>query len=84
MAPVTWALILQTLSSASPSEDDDPKDPENPSDKKKKKMRKRRRHERRRSKDAKAVATSKIVVNLPQFTEKDLSEIAESFGRSSG
>ena len=59
----------------------DPEDPENPSDKKKKKKRKGRRHEGRRSKEAKAIATSKIVVNLPEFTGKDLSEFAESFGR---
>ena len=72
-----------SLSSASPSEDDDLEEPENPSDKKKKKKRKSRRHERRRSTEAKAIATSKIVVNLPEFTGKDLSEFAESFGRVS-
>ena len=71
----------QSLLSASPSEDADPQDPENRSNKKKKKKRKSTRHERRRSKEAKAIATSKIVVNLPEFTEKDLSEFAESFGR---
>ena len=27
------------------------------------------------------MATSKIVVNLPEFTGKDLSEFAENFGR---
>ena len=69
-----------SLTSASPSEDDDPEDPENPSGRKKKKKRKSKRHERRRSKDAKAIATSKIVVNLAEFTGKDLSEFAESFG----
>ena len=67
-----------SLSSASPSEDDDPEDPDHPKDRKKKKKRKSRR---RHSKDAKAVATSKIVVNLPEFTGKDLSEFAENFGR---
>ena len=61
--------------SASPSEDDDPEDPKNPSGKKKKKKRKTKCHRRRRSKEAKAIATSKIVVNLPQFTGKDLSEM---------
>ena len=37
-------------------------------------MRKTRRPEGRRSQEAKAIATSKIVVNLPEFTGKDLSE----------
>ena len=73
-----------SLTSASPSEDDDPEDPENPSGKKKKKMRKTTRHERRRSKEAKAIAISKIVANLPEFMGKDLSEFAESFGRFLG
>ena len=49
--------------------------------KKKKKKRKTRRPEGRRSQEAKAIATSKIVVNLPEFTGKDLSEFAEKFGR---
>ena len=31
--------------------------------------------------EAKAIATSKTVVNLPEFTGKDLSEFAENFGR---
>ena len=70
-----------SLTSISPSEDDHPEDPENPSDRKKKKQRKSKRHERCRSKEAKALATSKIVINLPEFTAKDLSEYAESFGR---
>ena len=70
-----------SLSSASPSEDDDPDNPENPGGKKKKKKRKTKRPERRRSKEAEAVATSKIVVNLPEFTGKDLSEFAGSFAR---
>ena len=70
-----------SMTSASPSEDDDPEDPENPSGRKKKKKRKTRRPEGRRSQEAKAIATSKIVVNLPEFTGKDLSEFAENFGR---
>ena len=70
-----------SLTSASPSEDDDPEDPENPSGRKRKKKRKGKRPERRRSKEAKAIATSKIVVNFPDFSGKDLSEFAESFGR---
>ena len=70
-----------SMTSASPSEDDDPEDPENPSGKKKKKKRKTRRPEGRRSQEAKAIATSKMVVNLPEFTGKDLSEFAENFGR---
>ena len=70
-----------SMTSASPSEDDDPEDPENPSGKKRKKKRKTRRPEGRRSQEAKAIATSKIVVNLPEFTGKDLSEFAENFGR---
>ena len=70
-----------SMTSASPSEDDDPEDPENPTRRKKKKKRKTKRPEGRRSQEAKAIATSKIVVNLPEFTGKDLSEFAENFGR---
>ena len=70
-----------SMTFASPSEDDDPEDPENPSGRKKKKKRKTKRPEGRRSKEANAIATSKIVVNLPEFTGKDLSEFAENFGR---
>ena len=70
-----------SLTSASPSEDDDPEDPENPTGKMKKKKRKTKRHERRKSKEAKAIATSQIVVNLPEFAGKSLSEFRESFGR---
>ena len=69
------------MTSASPSEDDDPEDPENPRGKKKRKKRRTRRPEGRRSQEAKAIATSKIVMNLPEFTGKDLSQIAENFGR---
>ena len=70
-----------SMTSASPSEDDNPEDPENPSGKKKKKRKKTRRPEGRRSQEAKAIATSKIVLNLREFTGKDLSEFAENFGR---
>ena len=70
-----------SMISASPSEDEHPEDPENPSGKKKKKKRKTRRPGGRRSQEAKAIATSKIVVNLPEFTGKDLSEFAENFGQ---
>ena len=70
-----------SMTCASPSEDDDAQDPENPSGQKKKKKRKTKRPEGRRSQEAKAIATSKIVVNLPEFTGKDLSEFAENFGR---
>ena len=70
-----------SMTSTSPSEDDDPEDPQNPSGKKKKIKRKTKRHEGRRSQEAKAIATSKIVPNLPGFTQKDLSEFAENFGR---
>ena len=66
---------------ASPSENDDPEDPENPSSRKKKGERKAKRPEGGRSQEAKAIATSKIVVNLPEFTGKDLSEFAKIFGR---
>ena len=66
-----------SVTSASPSEDDDPEDPENPSGKKQKKKNKTRRPEGRRSQEAKAIATSKIVVNLPEFTGKNLSQCAE-------
>ena len=70
-----------SMTSALPSEDDDTKDPDNPSGRKKKKKRKTRPPEGRRSQEAKAIATSKIVVNLPEFTGKDLSEFAENFSR---
>ena len=70
-----------SMTYASPSEDDDAEDPENSSGKKKKKKRKTKRHEGRRSQEAKAIATSKILVNLPEFTGKDLSEFAENVGR---
>ena len=62
-----------SMTSDSPSEDDDPEDPENPSGKKENKKRKTKRHEGRRSQQTKAIATSKIVVNLLEFTKKDLS-----------
>ena len=67
------------MTCASFSEDDDPQDPQSPSGKKKKTKRKIKRHERCRSQEAKAIATSKIVVNLLEFTEKNLSELAENF-----
>ena len=70
-----------SMTSASPSEDDDSEDPKNPSGQKKEKKRKTRRPEGRRSQEAKAIATSKIVVNLPEFTGKNLSEFPENFGR---
>ena len=70
-----------SMTSASPSEDDDPEDPENPRGKKKKKKNETRRPGGRRSEDAKAIATSKIVVNRPEFKGKDLSEFAGNFGR---
>ena len=72
---------LPSLTPASPSENDDPKDPENPSGKKKKKKRNTKRHKRRRSKEAKAITTSRTVVNIPEFTWKDISEFAEKLGR---
>ena len=68
-----------SMDSSSPSDDEDPEDPKG---KKKKKKKKKTRHpEGRRAQEAKAIATSKIVVNLPEFTGKDLSEFAENFGR---
>ena len=70
-----------SMTSASPSEDDDPEDPENPSGRKKKKKRNTKRPEGRRSREAKAIATSRIVVNLPEFTGRDLSEFVENFRR---
>ena len=72
---------LPSMTSASPSEDDDPEDPDKPSGKKMKKKRNTKRHEGRRSQEAKAIATSKIVVNLPEITGKVLSEFAENFGQ---
>ena len=70
-----------SMTSASPSEDDDPENPEDPSGRKKKRKRKTLRPEGRRSQEAEAIATSKIVVNLPECTGKDLSEFAENLGR---
>ena len=70
-----------SMASVSPSEDDDPEDPENPSGKKEKKKRKTKRHEGGRSQEARSIATSKIVVNLAECTENDLSEFADNFGR---
>ena len=70
-----------SMTSASPSKDDNPEDPENPSGKNKKKKKKTRRPGGRRSQEAKAIATSKIVVNLPEFTGKDLTKFAENFCR---
>ena len=72
---------LPSMTSASLSEDDDLEDPENLSGRKKKKKGKTKRPEGRRSQEAKAIATSKIVVNLPEFRGKDLREFAENFGR---
>ena len=69
-----------SMTSASPSEDEDPEDPENPSGRKKQKKMKARCPGGRRSQEAKAIATSTILVNLPEFTGKDLSEFAEKFG----
>ena len=67
-----------SMTSTSPSEDDDPEDPEDPKGKKKeKKKKKTRRPEVRRSQEAKAIATSKIVVNLPEFTRKDLAGFSD-------
>ena len=54
----------QSLTPASSSENDDPEVPENPSDRKKKKKSNSKRHERHRSKEVKAIANSKVVVNL--------------------
>ena len=70
-----------SMTSASTSEDEDPEDPENPRGWKKKKKRKTKRPEGRRSQEAKAIITSKIVVNFSEFTGKDLSEFAENFGQ---
>ena len=70
-----------SMTSASPSEDDNAEDPENPSGQKKKKERNTRCPEGRRSREAKAIARSKIVVHMPEFTGKNLGEFAENFGR---
>ena len=69
------------LTSASPGDDDDPVDREHPGRRQKQKRRKSKHHGRRRCEEAKVIANSKIVVNLPNFTEKDLRDLAESFGR---
>ena len=71
----------ESPSMTSASEDDDPEDRENPSGRTMKKRRKTKRPEGRRYQEAKTIATSKIVVNLPEFPGKDLSEFAENFGR---
>ena len=72
---------LPSMTSASPSEDDDLEDPENPCGREIKEKRKTKRPEGRRSQQAKAIVTSKIVLNLPEFTGKNLSEFAENFRR---
>ena len=69
-----------SLTCACACEDNNPEDPANRSGKKKKKKRKTKRHERRRSEEANTIDTSVIVVNLPEFTGKDPSDFAESFG----
>ena len=68
-----------SMTSALPSEDYDPEDPGSRSGKRKKKKKKTKRNDRRRSQEAKAIATSKIVVNLPEFRGKDLSDFPENF-----
>ena len=70
-----------SMTSAPPSEDDDPEDPKNLSGQNKKKKRKTRHPEGRRSQEALGTATSKFVVNLPEFTGKDVSEFADKLGR---
>ena len=55
-----------SMTSALPSENDNPEDPENPSGRKKKKKRKTKRPEGPRSQEAKAIATSNIVLNFPE------------------
>ena len=70
-----------SMTSALPSDDGYPEDAENSDRRKKKKKRNTKRPEGCRSQQAKAIATSKIVVNLPEFTGKDLIEFAEDFGR---
>ena len=71
--------VPPSILSAPPSVDDDPEESENPSGTKKKKKRKSRHPEKRRSKEAKAIATSTILMNLPKFSGKNLSESAERF-----
>ena len=73
-----------SMTSASPLEDDDLEDPENRIGRKKKKKRKTKRPEGRRSQEAKAIATSKNLVNLPEFTGKDLSSSLRNLAGSSG
>ena len=73
----------ESSSSTSGDEPDDPGDASGATDGEKKKKRKKKyrakggRHHRK----SKAIATSKIVGNLLEFTGKDLNEFAESFGR---
>ena len=71
-----------SMTSASPLEDDDPEDPENPSGKKIKEKKKTRRPGGRRSQEAKAIATSKIVVNLPEFTGKNFGQFLRLTGQT--
>ena len=70
-----------SLTSASRSKDDGLEDPANPSGKKKKEKKKNKHHERCKSKEAKTIPTSKMVVNLREFTGNHLRKFAESFGR---
>ena len=77
---------LPSLASSSSGDDDYPHDPDDTDratqgKKKKKKKKKERGKKGRRPHESKAIATSKIMVNLPEFSGKYLSEFAESFGR---
>ena len=70
------------LDDDSSSCDREPSDPDDPWDKSSKKKRKKTPKKvlrERPGKEAKAIATSKIVVNLLDFTGKDLNESADSF-----
>ena len=71
---------LSSLCCASPSEDDDPEDQDELGGKKKKKK-KSPRKDGQRSREAKAIATYKTEVSLPESNGNDPSEFAESFGR---
>ena len=76
------------MDSGSSTQDDDPEDPDDSNGtgraskrKKKKNTEKEKGKRSRRSHKSKAIATSKIVVNLAEFRRKDLIEFAEYFGR---
>ena len=79
-------VVVRGRTSGNPSfsDNDDPNNPDDASGatngkKKKKEKQKKKERGKHRPRESKTIATSKIVVNLPEFAGKDLSEFADSF-----